>query len=97
MLVANALVVGRIEAVPAGAGNIDFGPCMGGAVLAFARSLGEFGATVFLVHPDQPTLPVAVYRFLGRPGDLAPVGVKGDEPDLVLAVGLGRAQRTVRA
>ena len=40
------------------------------AGFAFAISLGEFGATVFLVSPDAPTLPVAVYRFLGRPGEL---------------------------
>ncbi|NEA41071.1 iron ABC transporter permease [Streptomyces sp. SID11385] len=37
---------------------------------AFAVSLGEFGATVFLARPDNPTLPVAVARLLGRPGDL---------------------------
>ena len=40
------------------------------AGFAFAISLGEFGATVFLVRPEAPTLPVAVYRFLGRPGAL---------------------------
>jgi thiamine transport system permease protein len=40
------------------------------AGFAFAISLGEFGATVFLARPDSPTLPVAVYRFLGRPGEL---------------------------
>jgi thiamine transport system permease protein len=39
------------------------------AGFAFAVSLGEFGATVFLARPDAPTLPVAVYRFLGRPGE----------------------------
>lgn len=38
--------------------------------LAFAISLGEFGATVFLARPDRPTLPVAIFRFLGRPGEL---------------------------
>lgn len=38
------------------------------AGLAFAVSLGEFGATVFLARADTPTLPVAVFRFLGRPG-----------------------------
>jgi thiamine transport system permease protein len=38
------------------------------AALAFAVSLGEFGATVFLARADAPTLPVAVFRFLGRPG-----------------------------
>ena len=37
---------------------------------AFAISLGEFGATVFLARPDRPTLPVAIFRFLGRPGEL---------------------------
>ncbi|WP_129284988.1 iron ABC transporter permease [Streptomyces sp. GZWMJZ-114] len=40
------------------------------AGFAFAVSLGEFGATVFLARPDSPTLPVAVARLLGRPGDL---------------------------
>jgi len=40
------------------------------AGFAFAISLGEFGATVFLARPDRPTLPVAIFRFLGRPGAL---------------------------
>ncbi|WP_246227386.1 ABC transporter permease [Propioniciclava coleopterorum] len=35
---------------------------------AFATSLGEFGATSFLARPDQPTLPVMVFRLIGRPG-----------------------------
>ena len=38
------------------------------AGFAFAISLGEFGATVFIVRPDRPTLPVAIYRLLGEPG-----------------------------
>jgi thiamine transport system permease protein len=33
-----------------------------------AISLGEFGATIFLSRPDTPTLPIAIERFLGRPG-----------------------------
>jgi len=49
-------IVGRALAVAAG--------------FAFAISLGEFGATVFLARPDRPTLPVAIFRFLGRPGEL---------------------------
>ena len=49
-------IVGRALAVAAG--------------FAFAISLGEFGATVFLARPDAPTLPVAIFRFLGRPGEL---------------------------
>ncbi|MFE2942772.1 ABC transporter permease [Streptomyces sp. NPDC059255] len=40
------------------------------AGFAFAVSLGEFGATVFIARPDRPTLPVAVARLLGRPGEL---------------------------
>ncbi|OON76416.1 ABC transporter permease [Streptomyces tsukubensis] len=40
------------------------------AGFAFAVSLGEFGATVFIARPDNPTLPVAVSRLLGRAGDL---------------------------
>jgi len=41
-----------------------------GAGFAFAVSLGEFGATVFLARPDRPTLPVAIVRLLGQPGPL---------------------------
>ncbi|MGW7054579.1 ABC transporter permease [Streptomyces sp. NPDC054887] len=41
------------------------------AGFAFAVSLGEFGATVFIARPDNPTLPVAVARLLGRAGDLS--------------------------
>jgi thiamine transport system permease protein len=39
------------------------------AAFSFAVSLGEFGATVFIVRPDLPTVPVAIFRALGRPGD----------------------------
>jgi thiamine transport system permease protein len=39
-----------------------------GAVFAFTISLGEFGATVLVARPQYPTLPVAIYRFLGQPG-----------------------------
>jgi len=40
------------------------------AVFAFTVSLGEFGATSFLARPETPTLPVAIYRFIGQPGAL---------------------------
>ncbi|SEO01910.1 thiamine transport system permease protein [Actinacidiphila rubida] len=40
------------------------------AGFAFAVSLGEFGATVFIARPDSPTLPVAVARLLGRAGEM---------------------------
>ncbi|WP_307792363.1 ABC transporter permease [Streptomyces verrucosisporus] len=39
------------------------------AGFAFAVSLGEFGATVFIARADAPTLPVAVARLLGRAGE----------------------------
>ncbi|MDO5721416.1 MAG: iron ABC transporter permease [Actinomycetaceae bacterium] len=38
-----------------------------GGAFAFAMSLGEFGATAFLVRPDSTTLPVAIYRLLSLP------------------------------
>ncbi|MCC2594662.1 iron ABC transporter permease [Tessaracoccus sp. OS52] len=38
------------------------------AGFAFATSLGEFGATSFLSRPDNPTLPVVIYRLFGQPG-----------------------------
>jgi thiamine transport system permease protein len=37
---------------------------------AFAVTIGEFGATVFLASPAEPTLPVAISRLLARPGEL---------------------------
>ena len=37
-------------------------------VFALATSLGEFGATSFLARPQEPTLPVVVYRLIGSPG-----------------------------
>ncbi|MDO5495881.1 MAG: iron ABC transporter permease [bacterium] len=35
---------------------------------AFAISLGEFGATSFLARPETATLPVVIFRLIGRPG-----------------------------
>jgi thiamine transport system permease protein len=40
------------------------------AGFAFAISLGEFGATVFIARPDYPTLPIVIFRLLGQPGAL---------------------------
>jgi thiamine transport system permease protein len=38
------------------------------AGFAFAISLGEFGATVFIARPQSPTLPIVIFRLLGQPG-----------------------------
>ncbi len=40
-----------------------------GAVFAFTISLGEFGASLFIARPDAPTLPIAIFRLLGQPGE----------------------------
>jgi thiamine transport system permease protein len=45
-------------------------PLLAAAGFAFAVSLGEFGATSFIVRPAEPTLPVVIYRLLGHPGAL---------------------------
>ena len=39
-----------------------------GIVFAFTVSMGEFGASLLISRPQFPTLPVAIYRFLGQPG-----------------------------
>ncbi|GAA3387196.1 iron ABC transporter permease [Cryptosporangium minutisporangium] len=43
-------------------------PLAAAAGFAFAISLGEFGATVFIARGDSPTIPVAISQLLGRPG-----------------------------
>jgi ABC-type Fe3+ transport system, permease component len=57
-----ARIVATIDAPLAWRG---FGLAIG---FAFATSLGEFGATSFLARPDRPTLPVMIFRLIGRPG-----------------------------
>ena len=39
-----------------------------GATFAFTVSMGEFGASVFVVRPDTPTMPIVIFRLLGQPG-----------------------------
>jgi molybdate transport system permease protein len=49
---------------------------LAGAVLSFARALGEFGATIVLagnVEGETRTIPVAVYSLLNLPGGEAAV------------------------
>ncbi len=49
---------------------IAFRALTAAAGFAFAVSLGEFGATVFIARGDAPTLPIAIFRLLGQPGGL---------------------------
>lgn len=41
-----------------------------GAVFAFSISMGEFGASAFVTRPHTATMPVAIFRFLGQPGEM---------------------------
>jgi thiamine transport system permease protein len=54
--------------------QIDF-PLVGRALVvaatfAFTISIGEFGATAMVARPEYPTIPIAIYRYLSRPGGL---------------------------
>jgi thiamine transport system permease protein len=42
-----------------------------GAGFAFVISLGEFGATSFVVRPNTATIPVMIFRLLSRPGQVS--------------------------
>ncbi|WP_344005768.1 iron ABC transporter permease [Nocardioides lentus] len=44
-------------------------PVLAAAGFAFAVSLGEFGATSFLFREEAPTVPVVIFRLIGRPGE----------------------------
>lgn len=67
---------------------------LAGAVLAFARSLGEFGATIVFagsIPGETRTIPLAVYSALQRPdGEAAAAWLAGVSVALsVLALGAG--------
>ncbi len=59
------------------------------ATFAFAISLGEFGATALIARPEFPTMPVAIFRFLSRPGALNFGQALALSTILMLATGLG--------
>ena len=64
--------------------------------LAFTVALGEFGASSFLARPQTPTMPIAIARLSGRPGQV----VQGQASALALVLGVltmfcvGLAERT---
>jgi thiamine transport system permease protein len=65
-----------LGASPARAWRMVDLPMVGRALLvggsfAFAVSLGEFGATLFIARFDAPTMPIAIFRLLSQPGALA--------------------------
>lgn len=54
--------------------NVDFPlssrAILVGGIFAFSISMGEFGASAFVTRPHTPTMPVAIFRFLGQPGEM---------------------------
>ena len=66
--------------------------------LAFTVALGEFGASSFIARPQTPTMPIAIARLSGRPGQV----VQGQAAALALVLGVltmlcvGLAERTRR-
>lgn len=39
------------------------------STFAFAISMGDFGASLILVRPEFMTIPIAIFRYLGLPGE----------------------------
>jgi len=72
--VAATLGAAPLRAWWAAEGGIALRATAVGAAFAAAVSLGEFGATAFLVRLETPTAPVQIVRLLGRPGE-ANIGV----------------------
>lgn len=56
-----------------------------GGGMAAAVSLGEFGATAFIVRPESTTMPVLIARLLARPG---PVNLSASMALAVLLMGI---------
>ena len=50
------------------------GGALAALAMSFAVSVGEFGATSFLTRRASETMPVAITRLLGRPGDVNQLG-----------------------
>jgi molybdate transport system permease protein len=73
---------------------------LAGAVLAFARALGEFGATIVLagnVEGETRTIPVAVYTLLNvRDGETAALRLVAVSVALALAALLGSSWLSAR-
>jgi thiamine transport system permease protein len=65
---------------------------------AAAVSLGEFGATAFIVRPGTVTVPTLIYRLLGRPGAVTFSGAMAMSVILmVMVAGLVMALDRLRA
>ena len=58
-------------------------------IFALTISLGEFGASTFLVRPEYPTMPVAIFRYISQPGALNYGQALAMSTILMLACGMG--------
>jgi thiamine transport system permease protein len=58
-------------------------------IFALTISLGEFGASTFLVRPEYPTMPVAIFRYISQPGALNYGQALAMSTILMLACALG--------
>jgi thiamine transport system permease protein len=58
-------------------------------IFALTISLGEFGASSFLVRPEYPTMPVAIFRYISQPGALNYGQALAMSTILMLACALG--------
>jgi len=47
-----------------------FRSAVASAIFAFTISVGEFGASSFIASPTNPTIPVAIYRYISQPGGM---------------------------
>lgn len=71
-LAARGLGAGPIDAFFSISLPLAYQGVIAGAVLAFARSLGEFGATIMVLGSmeGRRTIPLAIYSLTNRPGGL---------------------------
>jgi thiamine transport system permease protein len=60
-----------------------------GATFAFAISMGEFGASLLLVRPEFTTMPVAIFRYLGLPGEANMANALAMSSLLMIVVAIG--------
>jgi molybdate transport system permease protein len=92
-LVSRSLGRGRISTFLRVTLPLSLPGVLAGAVLSFARALGEFGATIVLagnVEGETNTIPVAVYTLMNRPDqEAAVVRLVGMSVAVALAALLG--------
>ncbi len=69
-LAARSLGAGRLDAFFSISLPLARRGIVAGCVLAFARGLGEFGATIMVLGmlEDQQTIPLAIFSLVGQPG-----------------------------